>query len=161
MTLSLLDTTILSNFAHAQRPDWVQLALGSQAATTPVIMAELHRGEALGFVPHVDWRWLPVVTLTKVEQTRFAHYRAVLDRGEAECLAVAVVRDGRFFSDDLAARRLARHEGVTISGTIGLLVSLIKEHHIPLDAAEKALARMCAAGYRAPAGGLQKALEGT
>lgn len=159
MTLSLLDTTILSNFAHAQRPDWVRLALGSQAATTPAVMAELRRGETLGFVPHVDWRWLPVVNLTKAEQTRFAQYRDVLDRGEAECLAVAVVRNGRFFSDDLAARRLAQTHDIPVSGTLGLLLHLIQQQQIPLPAAEDALAQMRQAGYRAPAAGLQSYLE--
>jgi hypothetical protein len=37
MPLSLLDTTILSNFAHAQRPELVQMVLGEQAATTPTV----------------------------------------------------------------------------------------------------------------------------
>lgn len=161
MSLALLDTTILSNFSHAQQAEWVRLALGDEAATTPAVLAELRRGNALGLVPPQDWTWLPVLALTEAEQSRLASYRAVLDSGEAECLAVAVVRRGRFFSDDLAARRLAGHEGVAVSGTIGLWVSLVKEHQLPLDAAKKALARMCAAGYRAPAGGLQKYLEGT
>ncbi|MCA9970699.1 MAG: hypothetical protein KC425_10815 [Anaerolineales bacterium] len=49
MPLSLLDTTLLSNFAHAQRPELIQLALRDEAATTPTVLAELRRGEACRF----------------------------------------------------------------------------------------------------------------
>lgn len=53
-------------------------------------------------------------------------YLTVLEAGEAECLAVAVIRQARFFSDDLAARRLAQAKQIPLSGTIGLLLSLIR-----------------------------------
>ncbi|MBK7916820.1 MAG: hypothetical protein IPJ94_11290 [Chloroflexi bacterium] len=96
MSLSLLDTTILSNFAHIQRPELIQLVLSDEAATTPTVLAELRRGEALGFVPRVDWRWLPVLALTDEEQTLADEYLTVLEAGEAECLAVAVMRQARF-----------------------------------------------------------------
>lgn len=159
MSLALLDTTILSNFSHAQKSEWVRLTLGDEAATTPATLTELRRGHSLGLVPVQDWTWLPVLSLTAAEQPRFAGYRAVLDSGEAECLAVAAVRGGSLYSDDLAARRLAESEGVSVSGTIGLLLALVADDHITLDDAEAALARMRQAGYRAPAGGLNPYLE--
>lgn len=83
MTLSLLDTTVLSNFAHTRRPELVQLALGNQVATTPTVLAELHQGEALGLVPLVDWHWLPLLTLTAAEQALAKQQQNVLDAGEA------------------------------------------------------------------------------
>lgn len=160
MPLSLLDTTILSNFAHAQRPELVQMALGEQAATTPTVLAELRQGEVLGFVPRVDWSWLTVWTLTAVEQSLATQYLNVLDAGEAECLAIAVIRQAHFFSDDLAARRLAQANQVCISGTIGLLLHLI--HHGSLSVAEADLlfGLMKAQGYRAPVESLQVFFEG-
>ncbi len=70
---SLLDTTILSNFAHVQRPDLVQTALEETAATTAVVMAELRRGEELGLVTRVDWAWLQLLNLTAAEQEQATH----------------------------------------------------------------------------------------
>lgn len=159
MSLSLLDTTILSNFAHAQRPDLVQLVIGDEAATTPAVLAELRQGEALGFVPRVDWRWLSVLTLTDEEQALAADYLAVLEAGEAECLAVAVIRQARFFSDDLAARRLAQAKQIPFSGTIGLLLRLIQRQILTVVEADRLLATMRQQGYRAPVASLQVYFE--
>ncbi|MGB4872499.1 MAG: hypothetical protein WBP47_20765 [Candidatus Promineifilaceae bacterium] len=159
MSLSLLDTTILSNFAHIQRPELIQLVLSGEAATTPTVLAELRRGEALGFVPRVDWRWLPVLALTDEEQTLADEYLTVLEAGEAECLAVAVMRQARFFSDDLAARRLAQGKQVPFSGTIGLLLSLIHHKTLTVTEADRLLATMRQQGYRAPVASLQTYFE--
>lgn len=158
MTFSLLDTTILSNFDHAQRPKLVQLALGDEAATTPAVLAELRQGGALGFVPQVDWRWLPVLRLSAREQALAADYLAILEAGEAECLAVAVMRQARFFSDDLAARRLAQAKQILFSGTIGLLLTLIRRENLSIVEADRLLATMIQQGYRAPAVSLQSYL---
>ena len=159
MRLSLLDTTLLSNFAHAGRPDLLRLVLGETAVTTPTVLAELRRGEAAGFVPVADWAWLPVVTLSPAEEALAADYLAIVDAGEAECMAVAVGRNGRILSDDLAARRLAQALGVPFSGTIGVLLRLILHHDVPVAAADEFLARMRQAGYRAPAASLRQFLE--
>jgi predicted nucleic acid-binding protein len=159
MTLSLLDATVLSNFAHVQRPELVRAALGDQAATTPTVLAELHQGEALGLVPRVNWRWLPVLTLTAAEHALAGQYQDILDAGEAECLAVAVTRQVRFLSDDLAARRLAQANQVPLSGTIGLLLSLIRGGSLTVAAADGLLAIMKEQGYRAPVASLQVYFE--
>lgn len=159
MSLSLLDTTILSNFAHVQRPELIRLALGNEAATPPTVLAELRRGEALGFVPRVDWRWLPVLALTDEEQALADKHLAVLEAGEAECLVVAVRRQARFFSDDLAARRLAQVKQVPLSGTIGLLLSLIHHKTLTIAEADRLLATMRQQGYRAPVASLQVYFE--
>ena len=151
MPLSLLDTTILSNFAHAQRPDLVRAVLGDEAATTLAVLAELRQGEALGFVPRVMWHWLPILTPTEEEQALATDYQVVLEAGKAECLAVAVMRQARFFSDDLAARQLAQANRLPVSGTIGLLLSLVRREIITLAEGDTLLAAMMRQGYRAPA----------
>lgn len=46
MTTYLLDTTILSNFAHVRRPDLPPLVLGPSLAVTPRILAELRAGDS-------------------------------------------------------------------------------------------------------------------
>lgn len=157
--LSFLDTTILSNFAHAQRPDLVQIALEDTAATTSAVMAELRRGEALGLVMHVDWTWLTVLKLTQSEEDLALQLQEIVDTGEATCLAVAITRGGRLLSDDLAARRLARVRGVTVSGTIGLLLHLIATEKLGVTAADSLLDVMCQHGYRAPVSSLQTLLK--
>jgi len=159
MRLSVLDTTLLSNFAHAGRPDLLQTALGETAVTTATVLTELRQGEAAGLVPRQGWSWLPLTDLTPAEAALAAGYRKIVDAGEADCLAVAVTRNGRFLSDDMAARRLAQAEGVTVSGTLGVLLHLIEQHHLTLATADALLAQMRQAGYRAPVSTLQRLLD--
>lgn len=161
MRLSVLDTTLLSNFAHAGQPDLLQTALGQTAVTAATVLAELRQGEAAGLVPRQEWSWLPQTELMPAETALATGYRKVVDAGEADCLAVAVTRNGRFLSDDMAARRLAQAEGVAISGTIGVLLHLIEQRHLTLAAADGLLARMRQAGYRAPVDTLQRLLGET
>jgi predicted nucleic acid-binding protein len=156
MTVVVLDTTLLSNFAHAQRPDLLRLLLGENVVSTATVMAELRRGEALGFVSRQNWSWLALVELSEVEQLLAAHYERQLDAGEAECLAVAVQRHYHFYSDDFAARRLARHEGITVSGTLGVLQKLVAQAHLSLPAADELLSHMIRQGYRSPVRSLRE-----
>ena len=159
MSLAILDTTILSNFAHAQRPELIHTALGESATTTAAVIAELRQGEALGFVSRVNWRWLPLIDLAADEERLAETYLAVLELGEATCLAAAVTRQARFFSDDLAARRLAQAKGLPVSGTIGLLLALIRREVVTLAEGDGLLATMMWQGYRSPAVTLRVYLE--
>ena len=156
MPTTILDTTVLSNFAHIRRPDLLQLALSEDAATTSVVLAELRSGEALGLVPRCDWRWLSVVALTAKEQSLAASYGTQLDAGESACLAVAKSRAWKLLTDDFAARRLAQREGVAISGTIGVLQKLVALLHLTLEEADRSLAMMLSHGYRAPVRSLRE-----
>lgn len=156
MTETILDTTLLSNFAHVQRPDLLQAALISKAVTTATVLAELRAGVTLGWVPRCDWSWLNVVTLADEEQVQAGHYTAVLDAGEAERLTVAKKRAWVFASDDLAARRLARHEGVDVTGTLGVLQKLVTMQLLTLDEADAHLTVMVGRGYRAPVRSLRE-----
>lgn len=146
----LLDSTVLSNFAYVQRPDLLCTALGEIAATTPMVMTELRTGETQGKVPGCDWSWLPVVELTAEEQRLTAEFSLQLDPGEAECLAVAQVREGRILSDDLAARRCADQRGIEVSGTLGVLLLLVNQCYLDLDEADKLLRTMVEHGYHSP-----------
>jgi hypothetical protein len=57
-----------------------------------------------------------------------------------------------------AARRLTRAGGVTVSGTIGVLLHLIEQRHLTLVTADVLLAQMRQADFRAPASTLQRLL---
>lgn len=150
MPMVILDATVLSNFAHVQRPDLLRLTLGNDAATTAVVLTELRSGEDLGLVPRCDWRWLRVAALTSAEQRLAASYGAQLDAGESACLAVARSRAWTFLSDDFAARRLAQREGVPVSGTIGVLRQLVASQQLTSDEGDRYLVIMISHGYRAP-----------
>jgi predicted nucleic acid-binding protein len=112
-------------------------------------------------VPRQEWTWLPQTALTPAETAVATGYRKVVDAGEADCLAVAVARNGRFLSDDMAARRLAQAEGIAVSGTLGVLLHLIEQQQLTLAAADALLAQMRQAGYRAPVSTLRQLLSET
>jgi predicted nucleic acid-binding protein len=143
----LLDTTVLNNFAHIERPELLRLVM-ADAATTSHVMTELGRGVASGHVPACDWQWLEVIELTPAEQDRLACIRLVLDDGEASCIAVALERNASLFTDDLPARHDAQRRGITVSGTLGVLVALITKGHLTLAEADEFLHEMIAHGYR-------------
>ena len=150
MSLAMLDTTVLSNFSHAQQPELVARVLDAAAATTPAVLHELHVGEALSFVPACDWRWLPILTPTASEQLLATELMSQLDVGEAECLAVASIRGYRFLSDDRTARQVARHRGVVVSGTLSLLIKAVSDQVLTIHDADKLLSKMIFNGYRSP-----------
>jgi predicted nucleic acid-binding protein len=158
MPTALLDTTLLSNFAHIRRADLLRLALGEEAATTLAIIAELRAGEALGLVPSCDWNWLTVLEPTDEERRLAADLERQLDPGEAEGLAVAQMRQCKFLSDDFAVRRLARQRGLVVSGTLGVLLALIDEKNLSLEEADSLLTIMTSHGYRSPVRSLQELL---
>jgi predicted nucleic acid-binding protein len=158
MPLALLDTTVLSNFAQVQRADLVQQALGPEAATTPLVLAELRAGEALGHIPALNWTWLTVLEPSVEEHALAEQFALQLDPGESECLAVAASRGGRFLSDDLAARRMARQRGVPLSGTVGLLLLLVTQQIVTIDEADQLLEQIINHGYRSPVSSLDELL---
>jgi len=145
----LLDTTVLSNFAHIERLDLLRLALPN-AATTPQVMAELEIGVAAGYLPNCDCGWLEVVQLTPSGEASLAHVRLILGDGEASCIAVALERKGGLFSDDLDARCYARRRGLRVSGTLGVLSLLVDMGNITMTEADEYLQKMIAHGYRCP-----------
>lgn len=146
----VFDTTLLSNFAHAQHAHLLDALFGPQAMTSDTVLAELRQGVSLGYVPHQDWRWLTVTVLTESEKQIAAQYREIVDAGEADCLALALARSCTFLSDDSAARRLAVSAGVNVSGTLGVLRKLIADEYLTLTEADHLLELMIDQGYRSP-----------
>jgi predicted nucleic acid-binding protein len=73
-----------------------------------------------------------------------------LGLGEASCLSVAISRGFVLATDDLAARREAAKRGVRLTGTLGVLIRLVREGHLSLTAANDILRQMIAWRYRSP-----------
>jgi predicted nucleic acid-binding protein len=59
--------------------------------------------------------------------------RRRLGEGETSSLAVAVSRGYSFLTDDMKARRVAQTAGVTVSGSVAVLLELIRTQNITLE----------------------------
>jgi predicted nucleic acid-binding protein len=156
--VKLLDTTVLSNFAHVERCDLLSLTL-PDALSTPQVLAELRRGEAEGRLPASDWAWLTIVSLTADEMARFEHIRLTLNDGEASCIAVAIERGGVLYTDDRDARRYARRLGLSVSGTLGVLALLVEGQYLTVPQADALLRAMINFGYYAPVSSLAETCD--
>ncbi|MCX7854881.1 MAG: DUF3368 domain-containing protein [Anaerolineae bacterium] len=146
----MLDNTVTVNFALVQHTDWLRDVWPGMLVTPEEAWMELQAGIRLGRLPDADWSWLTVLPLTESERNLRDQMTPPLDQGEAACLALAYSRGYALLTDDRVARREARRMGVPVSGTIGVLKSLVDEGYISLDAADAALQQMIAFGYYAP-----------
>ncbi len=150
MIIILLDNTALSNFAHVERMDLIQKALGARAATTPQVMQEFHTGVDLGRFPAVDMEWLQLLSLTPEEEPFYQRLLGHLNAGESSCLAIAIHRSARVLTDDRDARVFAGRAGIAVSGTLGILAQLTREGLLTVAEADDLLAFMIQKGYRSP-----------
>jgi len=65
-------------------------------------------------------------------------------------LALAASRGLTLATDDLAARSLAEGEGVSLTGTLGVLVALVRDNALSLPEADAMLEAMIERRYRSP-----------
>lgn len=124
---SVLNTTVLSNFAYI---DQVQLLSGlSGICAVPVVREELHNGvedhpylqSALNTLNDE----IPVAMISDSVANREAVVSEHLDPGEAQAFALADAHDGRLLTDDGDARTFAKEQGVTVVGSVGVLLAAI------------------------------------
>ncbi len=146
----VLDNTVMSNFALVGRTDLLCDLWPGALVTARAAWDELQTGIRLGRVPPSGWSWLSILDLTTEEMSVCAEWIPPLDIGEAACLALAYVRNFGFLTDDRVARREARRLGVPLSGTMGVLRTLVDEGVVSLAEANGLLSEMIAVGYRSP-----------
>ncbi|WP_119065660.1 DUF3368 domain-containing protein [Aggregatilinea lenta] len=149
MIAAVIDTTVLSNFAHVDQPQLLRSAF-DDSVTVRAVMDELAEGVRLARLPDVNWRWLRVVELTTDELLRADELNRTLGRGESECIALAQSRQWIVLTDDRDARTAARTAGVSVSGTLGCLMNLIEINTLTLSQADRWLEQMVRHGYRCP-----------
>lgn len=124
---SVLNTTVLSNFAYIDQV-WL---LGGLAGicTVPVVRDELQDG--VGDHPYLQAALeglsdgIPIVAISDTVANREAVVSDHLDRGEAQAFALADANDGRLLTDDGDARAFAKDQGVTVIGSVGVLLAAI------------------------------------
>jgi predicted nucleic acid-binding protein len=146
----LLDNTVLSNFSTIRRPDLIRATFVEQVSTTEQAFQEMLDGITVGKIPACDWDWLARVAITPDERMQFETFHEHLGEGEASCLTVAKARGYKLATDDKDARRLARQLGISLTGTIGILATLVKQGQILLVEGDRFLHEMIASGYRSP-----------
>ena len=124
---SVLNTTVLSNFAYIDQL-WVVAGL-SGSCTVPVVREELEHGVAdhsyLQTALDILDDEIPVATTSDTVANRETVVSNHLDPGEAQAFALADAHDGRLLTDDGDARSFAKEQGVTVVGSVGVLLAAI------------------------------------
>ena len=124
---SVLNTTVLSNFAYVDQL-WVVAGLSGLCAV-PVVRKELKHGvddhPYLQSALDVLVDEIPVATVSDTVANREAIVGEHLDPGEAQAFALADAHDGRLLTDDGDARSFAKDQGVTVIGSVGVLLAAI------------------------------------
>ncbi|MGE3537228.1 MAG: DUF3368 domain-containing protein [Candidatus Tectimicrobiota bacterium] len=147
----LIDTTVLSNFVLARVPLLLKEFCGSQGGITQQVLAEFERGVQQEVLPATALHWLTTVRLQHArDHALFSRLQACLGAGEASCLALTLSQRQSFLSDDMKARRMARSLGVPVSGSVGVLVALIRARRLTCAEGNQVLRRFIAAGYFSP-----------
>ncbi|OYR79605.1 twitching motility protein PilT [Halorubrum ezzemoulense] len=124
---SVLNTTVLSNFAYIDQL-WVVANL-SGICTVPVVREELEHG--VDDHPYLQLALdtlddeIPVATISDTVANREAVVGGHLDPGEAQAFALADAHDGRLLTGDGDARSFAKDQGVTVIGSVGVLLAAI------------------------------------
>jgi len=146
----LLNNTVLSNFGLINRMELLRRAVEGRAGTTEEVVREFQRGVELGYLPSVSLKWLAVLRMDDDERAIFRSLRHRFGAGEASCLAIAQNRGMKLATDDRDARRYAQRLGIPVSGTIGILVDLIRRRFLTVDEANTLLGEMIERGYHSP-----------
>ena len=156
--ITLLDNTVMSNFAVVERPDLLRIAFDDQLATSRQAFDELTTGVRRGKLPDLDWSWLPIWSLQAEERLRYNQLLSNLNVGEAACLAMALYRGCQIVTDDRDARELAHQLQIPLTGTLGTLIRLVDIGSLNPDKADLLLKRMIAARFRSPVLSLRELL---
>lgn len=147
----LADNTVLTNFAFIEREDILKDVFEHRLFTTEAVLKELYKGEDSGVLPKRDWRFLKTLKIeSEHEQYLFERLKQRLGEGESSCLSLAISRDMKVLTDDLDTRRYAQRMGISVSGTIGVLVLSVKKGIISKDEGNIFLLKMIEKGYYSP-----------
>ena len=146
----LVDCSVLSNFALIGKLGLLKEKLSAKLYIPEEVKSEFLLGIEKGVIPKTDIDWLRIVSLTASEDKLFHSIGLRLGRGESACLAIAISRQWKLFTDDADARKTAQRFEVYVSGTIGILVYLIHRNHLVLADGNKMLKDMIDNGYYSP-----------
>ncbi len=145
----MVDTTVISNFALANRLDLLLNVKG--VSTTEQVLEELEAGVQRGILEmDLSDMGMKILKLEEIEKNTFHRFSERFGRGEASCMAMAFHRGAGILTDDLDARRFAQKGGIPVSGSIGVLVRSIESGHLSVDQGNEVLHRMILKGFYSP-----------
>lgn len=156
----VLDTVVLSNFAASGSLDLLSSIL-HRPCTVPDVRRELERGAGEGY--EFTRRALDAIddgiSLVEPPDVATSRFREELDAGEAAVLALAADRDGIAATDDRAARTLARETGITVTGSVGILVHAVERGALTPATADAWIDRWIdVTGYYSPVESIEELL---
>jgi predicted nucleic acid-binding protein len=147
--LLIADTTVISNFAYANRLDLLK-SVGN-TCTTMEVMDELQASKIEGVLQiGFSNRFIEILEMDKDERDTFIRLNSKFGRGEASCLTIALHRSAGILTDDLDARRFAQRGGISVSGSIGILVKAIESGKISREQGNDLLRIMIVNGFYSP-----------
>lgn len=155
----LLDNTVLSNFALLGEMALLKYYCKDKGSTTTDVLVEFERGVKERIFANTKLDWLKILDLEDIkEKTLFLNLSKRLGMGEASCLAIAIQRGYDLLSDDMAVRKIALREGVRLSGSLGVLLELIRTKRITFEMGNKVLKGFIQYGYFSPVDRLDELL---
>ena len=119
-------------------------ALFGRITIPRAVWEELTQGAAEGRAGARDVQEASWIDVRAADPVAAAAYKLLVDRGEAEALALASASpDALLIIDDRRGRRIARERGVRMVGTLGVLVLARRRNLVPklrplLDALQQA-----------------------
>lgn len=140
----IFDNTVPSNFAAAGKMDLLARLYSGHASTTNEVLDELKCGLERGYADLASAEESVEETRLRIGLDEFLH------PGESSCVVFAVSRGMILATDDPTARRPASRRGIRLTGTIGVLVQMVRAKHLELEEANGVLATMIEGGYLAP-----------
>jgi predicted nucleic acid-binding protein len=156
----IANTTILSNFASVGELELLHDLLGDIHISVD-IYAEIQDGLAEGstfyqnidryIYPFSETGWLRLTSVQHdAELLLLGQLTSSLHRGEASSIAIAAHRGFAFLTDDAKAQSSARSLGISISGTLGILIRSVTAGLLESVDADSLLGKMIQAGYHSP-----------
>ncbi|MCX6048677.1 MAG: DUF3368 domain-containing protein [Chloroflexi bacterium] len=165
----IVNTTVISNYGSVGQLQLLPL-LWERLYISDQVWSEIQAGLAEGYdfyagiekiiFPLTETGWLHLTALNTSEEFRLlGKLSTTLHAGEASSIAIAHYRKWTFLSDDKAARTACRQLNVPVSGTIGILLSLVKHNYLNSTQANTLLQQMIQLGYRSPVNSLNEILQ--
>ena len=156
----IANTSTTSNFATVEKLELLQARFETLYISEQVF-DEIQDGLTQGYdfyrdlkqqiFPFSETGWLHLITLNTIDELMtFNQLLSKLHTGEASCLSIAYHRQWLFLSDDKAARQQSHALNVPISGTLGVLLTLVKQQKLSLIEADTVLQQMIDKGYYSP-----------
>ena len=119
--LAVVDSTPIIALALVGKLDLLQRLYG-QVVIPPAVQREVMAGGS-GAAGRTELRQATWIRVIPLEDTRRAEMLSDLDRGEAEVIALAQELEAdRVIIDERLARRHTRRLGLTLTGTLGVLL---------------------------------------